>query len=65
MSQFKFKIRITEHERGWGQRSEFQEFDTYEEAVGAISQINSKNTASVAPNWYETAEPENFKLNKP
>lgn len=60
MKPFKFKVRITDYERGWGPSFDSCSFDTYEEAVKFIEKINSKNTAREAPDFYSVAEPANF-----
>lgn len=62
MHKFKFKVNLIESERGWGQSVDVVEFDTYEKAVAYIESVNSKNTASSAPDWYMRAEPNNFKI---
>ena len=52
----KYRITVIESERGWGQESWTEDFDTYEEARERINSINSENTASRAPDWYMIAQ---------
>ncbi len=59
---FVFKVRETEHERGWGQRDDIVEFDSYEEAVEYIEKINSQNNKEIVPDCYFTAAPANFTI---
>lgn len=62
---FKFKVALIESERGWGQRiDEIEEYDTYEEAVARIKEVNAKNNLSYVPDWYMYAEPSNFEMEK-
>ena len=64
-TSFKFKIIIREFERGWGSKTlAIQEFDSYEEAVAGMNKVNSLNTASTAPDYYEQAEALNFSLSE-
>ena len=51
-----YRIFVVESERGWGQKYEQWDYDTYEEAKAAIHRINSDNTAPTAPDWYMQAE---------
>lgn len=51
----KYEINLMESERGWGQDYWAERFDTYEEAAGRIAEVNSKNTAATAPDYYITA----------
>ena len=52
----KYRISCMSSERGWGRDYWNEEFDTYEEARKRIYEINSKNTASIAPDYYEQAD---------
>lgn len=52
----KYRIRVVESERGWGQDRWTEDYDTYEEAKKRIKDINSKNTALSAPDWYMQAD---------
>jgi hypothetical protein len=54
----KYKVCVIESERGWGQKREYEYFDTLEEAIKYRDRINSYNTASSAPDWYTVAEQE-------
>lgn len=53
-----YRIRVIESERGWGQRSEYEYFETEREARSRICWINAQNTAPTAPDWYMQAEDE-------
>lgn len=48
----KYEITVMESERGWGQSFWEEKFDTAEEAQARITEINSHNTAPVAPDYY-------------
>ena len=52
---YKYRIRVMESERGWGQDYWNEDFDTPEEAKARIKEINSRNTATTAPDWYMRA----------
>jgi hypothetical protein len=52
----KYRIRVVESERGWGQDRWTEDFDTFEEAKKRIKDINSKNTSVAAPDWYIQAD---------
>ena len=52
----KYQITVTESERGWGQDTWTENFDTLQEAKSRILDINSKNTATMAPDWYMIAD---------
>ena len=52
----KYRVDVTEHERGWGSRVDSQrDFDSLDSAEGWVKQFNSKNTESVVPDWYMVA----------
>lgn len=53
-----YKVELTEHERGWGQKHwETKFFDNEYEAREYARQYNLKhNTADSAPDWYVVAE---------
>ena len=43
----------------WGQKREYEYFDTVEKAIEYRDRINSYNTVStIAPDWYMVAEQE-------
>lgn len=45
-----------EYERGWGSKVESIEyFDNDEDAKARVSEFNSHNTATEAPDWYIVA----------
>lgn len=48
----KHRITVIERERGWGGDEWTEDFDTPEEAWARIREINSKNTATHAPDYY-------------
>lgn len=52
----KFRVELMESERGWGQEYWHEDYDTYEEAQKRIHDVNSKNVAGNAPDWYMRAE---------
>lgn len=54
----RYQITVIESERGWGQDSWTETFDTREEARDRITEINSHNTAPTAPDYYIMARPE-------
>lgn len=54
----KYRVTVIESERGWGQKYEHVDFDSYEKAAEYRDKINSYNTASSAPDWYMAAENE-------
>ena len=52
----RYRIQLVESERGWGQEYWSEDFETYEEAVARIKEVNAQNTAAKAPDWYIAAE---------
>jgi len=58
----KFQVTTVESERGWGQKREYELFDTVEEAVAYRDKINSYNKplekGESVPDWYMIAEKE-------
>ena len=55
----KYQVCVIESERGWGQKREYDLFDTVEEAIKYRDHINSFNKPSdIAPDWYMIAEQE-------
>lgn len=54
----RYEVCIVESERGWGQKYEYDYFDTIEEAIKHRDYINSFNTASQVPDWYMVAQQE-------
>lgn len=56
---YKFRVTVIESERGWGQKTEYQYFDTVEKAIEYRDGINEVNEiVSVPPDWYMVAEKE-------
>lgn len=55
----KYEVCVIESERGWGQKREYRQFDTVEEAIKHRDYVNSFNKpASITPDWYMVAEKE-------
>lgn len=54
----KYRIKLVESERGWGQEYWTEDYDTYVAAQRRIEEVNSKNTEKFAPDWYIAAFPE-------
>lgn len=54
----KYRIRLVESERGWGQEYWTEDFDSRAQAQERIRSVNAKNTAKVAPDYYVAAFPE-------
>ena len=52
----KYRIQVVESERGWGQEYWQEDFDSYDQAMLRIKEINSGNTALVAPDYYVQAD---------
>lgn len=53
----KYRVDVYEYERGWGSRLDFQrDFDDKALAQEYMAEFNSKNTDSVAPDWYMVAQ---------
>ena len=55
----RYQVTTVESERGWGQRREYDLFDTYEAAAEYRDRINSYNKPTdTVPDWYMFAEQE-------
>jgi hypothetical protein len=52
---FKYRLLLTEYERGWGSTNEYCQFNTRLEAEAYREEINSKNTLESVPDYYVTA----------
>ena len=53
----KIAVTLTEYERGWGSKAiHTQYFDNISEAEAYANEVNSKNTAPTAPDYYIQAE---------
>ena len=52
---YKYRIRVMESERGWGQDFWTEDYDTPEEAKARILEVNSDNVSYTAPDWYMMA----------
>lgn len=48
----KYRVRMMESERGWGQKYWHEDFDTKTEAEAYKFKVNSKNVERVAPDYY-------------
>ncbi len=56
MAQYRWKVVITEYERGFGQRDGgVKFFDDEQEAIDYTDEYNSHNTAETVPDWYMSA----------
>ena len=53
---YKYRITIIESERGWGRSYSHEDYNTRAEAEAAIKRINSLNTSTVVPDYYEVAD---------
>jgi len=51
----KFRVHGVDSERGWGQEYWEIDFDTRAEAEKFMTDINAKNTAKFAPDFYSQA----------
>jgi hypothetical protein len=53
----KYRVVLWEYERGWGSKPfTHSDFDSKEEALVYVKEVNSKNTAPTAPDYYIQAE---------
>ena len=51
----KYRVKMMESERGWGQDYWDEDFDTLQEAEAHMKYINSSNISKVAPDYYVQA----------
>lgn len=51
----KYRVHLMESERGWGQERWHEDYDTRVEAEARVHEVNSRNTAPTAPDWYMVA----------
>lgn len=60
--KLQYEVCTIESERGWGQKREYEYFDSVEAAIKYRDQINSHNkpleNGEIAPDWYMIAEQE-------
>jgi len=56
MMATKYRVFLFESERGWGQDSWTEDYNTHAEAKERIRSVNAKNTSPTAPDWYMIAE---------
>jgi len=56
--KFKYRIWVTERERGWGESCWTEDFDTPEEAQERINKINERNKPGPVPDYYIQADNE-------
>ena len=54
----KYRVTLLESERGWGQDTWTEDYNTYEEAWARIKSVNEKNVSDTAPDWYMMADNE-------
>lgn len=56
----KYEVCVIESEAGWGQKREYELFDTVEKAIKYRDYINSFNdpNLTISPDWYMVAEKE-------
>ncbi len=52
----KYRVFLSESERGWGRESWHEDYNTYAEAKQRIQEVNSRNLPGPAPDWYMQAE---------
>jgi hypothetical protein len=55
-----FRVAVVESERGWGQRWEYEYFNTIEHADDYVRNMNKDNPPGPAPDWYMQAEEPEF-----
>ena len=51
----KFRLHMMESERGWGQDYWHEDYDTRAEAEARQADVNARNIAPVAPDYYVRA----------
>lgn len=51
----KFRLRMMESERGWGQKYWHEDYDTRAEAEARKHAVNVRNTSLTAPDYYVQA----------
>lgn len=51
----KFRVKMMESERGWGQHYWDEDFDTREEAESRMNHVNSLNKSVFPPDYYMQA----------
>lgn len=54
----KYRIKLVESERGWGQEYWNEDFDTRAEAQERIRSVNAENTEEKVPDYYVAAFPD-------
>jgi hypothetical protein len=52
---WKYRIKVTEHDSWSGPSTDYELYDTPEEARERINYINAQNTSPVVPDYYVTA----------
>jgi hypothetical protein len=52
----KYRVHLVESERGWGREYWHEDYDTLVEAHRRIQEVNSRNTAPTAPDFYIAAD---------
>lgn len=56
MRKIKYRVNLTESERGWGQKYDSVLFDTYDEAATYRDSVNAQNVETTVPDWYVIAD---------
>lgn len=56
LTNVKYRLHLMESERGWGQDYWHEDYNTRAEAEARMNEVNSKNTALVAPDYYMQAQ---------
>lgn len=51
----KYRVKMMESERGWGQDYWDEDFDTRQEAEARMREVNARNKSHVAPDYYMQA----------
>ncbi len=52
----KYRVTLLESERGWGQATWTEDYNTYEEAYARIKSVNDANVSDTALDWYMMAD---------
>lgn len=56
LTNIKYRLHLMESERGWGQDYWHEDYNTRAEAEARMNEVNRKNTALVAPDYYMQAQ---------
>lgn len=55
MVNVKFRVKMMESERGWGQDYWHEDYETRAEAEARMKSVNAKNISPTAPEYYVQA----------